>query len=137
MQEAIRLDASCWGKHMEKHTPTIRLNLWIETEDGMYFGMGRALLLEGIARHGSLRKAAEDLGMSYRAAWGKIKKTEETVGTELVARTSHRKDGYQLTEEGRRLMEGYLAWFDEIEKDAFEKAREFFPCALRSYREKG
>lgn len=116
--------------------PVIRLNLWLETGEGIYFGMGRALLLAGIERHGSLRKAAEDLGMSYRAAWGKIKKTEAITGLLLIDKTHSRKDGYQLTEEGKKLLTSYMSWFDAIEKDAFERAEGIFPSMVRSHRKK-
>ena len=65
---------------MEDAIPTIRLHLWLETSQGVYFGLGRALLLARIDQYGSLQKAADALGMSYRAAWGKIKKTEKCWG---------------------------------------------------------
>ncbi len=32
--------------------PTLRIQLWMETEAGLYFGMGRAQLLEKIEIHG-------------------------------------------------------------------------------------
>ena len=115
--------------------PMIRLHLWLETEDGMFFGMGRGHLLMMIKQHGSLRKAAEELGMSYRAAWGKLKKTEEVVGEPLVFRSGNKRDGYQLTELGESLLEKFIAWFDAVEADALEKAREIFPWPIRPYEE--
>ena len=48
--------------------PTVRMHLWLELGESVYFGMGRAMLLDRIEEYGSLRKAAESLGMSYRAA---------------------------------------------------------------------
>ena len=57
-------------------TPRMRLHLWLENEDGLLFGQGRMELLARIRDLGSLRKAAEALGMSYRAAWGKLKATD-------------------------------------------------------------
>jgi hypothetical protein len=51
-----------------KRLPIMRLHLWLETEEGFFFGMGRAQLLAMIAKHGSLRRAAEELCMSCRAA---------------------------------------------------------------------
>ena len=56
--------------------PVVRVHIWLETVDGVAFGMGRLLLLDAIEETGSLKAAAEQLGMSYRAAWGKIKSTE-------------------------------------------------------------
>jgi molybdate transport system regulatory protein len=114
--------------HSCKDTPTMRLHLWLETEDGLFFGFGRTLLLEKIDQYGSLKRAAEELGMSYRAAWGKIMKTEEVLGFKVVERAgSSNKAGYQLTESGKMLLEKFKLWFDEVEKDALAKAAEIFP----------
>ncbi len=48
--------------------PIMRLHLWLETENGVLFGLGRQRLLECIRSGQSLMAAAEHLGMSYRAA---------------------------------------------------------------------
>ena len=44
-------------------TPTVRMHLWLESGESVYFGMGRLMLLDMIEEHGSLRKAAEAIGM--------------------------------------------------------------------------
>lgn len=113
--------------------PMMRLRLWLETEEGLYFGLGRALLLAKVEEHGSLRKAAEEMSMSYRAAWGKIKKTEEIMGVKLISQGGSKKEGYQLTDAGRMLMEKYLAWFEEVERLALLKAREMLPWPIKSF----
>jgi len=51
------------------HHPTIRLRLWLENQGELFFGIGRAQLLFNIQSHGSIKKAAQSMGMSYRAAW--------------------------------------------------------------------
>jgi molybdate transport system regulatory protein len=116
--------------------PTVRLHLWLEAGDGLGFGLGRALLLEKVDRFGSLRKAAEDMGMSYRAAWGKIRKSEEVLGIKLIAQNSSRREGCQLTEVGRQLTESYLKWFEVVEREALAKAAEILPLPVRSFGEK-
>jgi len=118
---------------MEK-TPTIRLHLWLETENGLFFGPGRALILEQIEKHGSLKKAAENMHISYRAAWGKIKKTEAILGFPLIEKTGAKKDGFQLTAAGKELMEQYYQWLGETEKAALSNALKFFSFISRSYR---
>jgi len=112
--------------------PMIRLHLWLETDDGVFFGAGRAQLLQKIERYGSLKQAAEHMGMSYRGAWGKIKKTEDVLGDKLIVKISN-KEGYQLTELGREFVRLYLKWYNEVEKFAAEKAREIFPWNSRQY----
>lgn len=104
----------------------VHVRLWIESEKGLLFGTGRAELLEGIERHGSLRKAAQELNMSYRAAWGKIKRTEKVLGFRLVEKAASNKEGYRLTEAGRRLKEKFERWAAEVTNEAVEKARDIF-----------
>jgi molybdate transport system regulatory protein len=110
--------------------PEIRLNVWLETTDGLLFGVGRAELLDKIEECGSLRKAAEEMCMSYRAAWGKIKKTEEILGFKLIEKERGNKTGYRLTEAARTLKKSYRDWYQAIEMEALRKARELFPWTV-------
>ena len=119
---------------MCKRNPTIRMHLWLETGDGMFFGMGRALLLAKIGEHGSLKKAADELGMSYRAAWGKIKKTEEILGDKLIVQAGSKKEGYQLTEFGKQVTEQFSLWFETVEREALKRAEEIFPWSVQRYK---
>lgn len=120
---------------MIKQPPTMRLHLWLETSDGLFFGIGRAQLLAKVGEYGSLKKAADELGMSYRAAWGKIKKTEAVVGAKLIVRSGNKRDGYELTEFGQTLLSSFKSWFDEMEKMALLKARELFPWPIERFEE--
>jgi len=43
-------------------------------------------ILSAVAQHGSLRKATQVLGMSYRYAWGLVRQAEEEIGTPLLVR---------------------------------------------------
>jgi len=104
----------------------MHLRLWLETGEGLLFGMGRADILQGIERHGSLKKAAEELGISYRAAWGKIKRSEAVLGFRLVEQAGSQKEGYRLTAEGRDLKRKFDRWYREVEDDAMAKARTIF-----------
>lgn len=117
---------------MEPITATLRLHLWFETDKGMLFGIGRALLLQKIAEHGSLNKAAEDLGMSYRAAWGKLKQTEAALGLTLCEKARGRT-GYTLTPQGQALLDDFLAWHRSVEEHALSSARNLFPWANKAY----
>ena len=83
-------------------TPTVRMHLWLESGESVYFGMGRVMLLDMIEQHGSLRKASEAMGMSYRAAWGKLRATEDALGVVLVESSGTRRGGCHLTQAGRR-----------------------------------
>ncbi len=100
----------------------LRINLWLENEKGILFGMGRYILLEQLNEHGSLKQAAQALGMSYRAAWGKMKQAEEALGAALIEKHGSNRTGYRLTDMGRQLMNNYKAWLDEVERFALSKA---------------
>ena len=117
-------------------TPTVRMHLWLESGESVYFGMGRVMLLDKIEEHGSLRKAAEDMGMSYRAAWGKLKATEEILGLVLVESSGTRRGGCRLTADGRRIREKFRSWFEAVEKVAVDQARHIFPERVQSFEEK-
>jgi molybdate transport system regulatory protein len=50
----------------------VRGTLWIECENERFFGPGRVELLQRIDETGSIRRAAADMGMSYKKAWGMV-----------------------------------------------------------------
>ncbi len=88
--------------------PNFRLWIYSETRKGV-FGDGKARLLKEIARSGSLRGAADSLGISYRKAWGDLKKAEACMNRALIERTRGGKGGGRmaLTEEGRKVLEAF------------------------------
>ena len=59
--------------------------LWLETEDGRFLGIGRLELLEQIAALGSISKAAQAMGMSYKRAWDLVSSLNAQAATPLVA----------------------------------------------------
>ncbi len=86
----------------------VKSKFWIEDAKGRpVIGGGRKKILEKIDELGSIRAASEDLKMSYRAVWGKIKTTEKHLGIKLVETTqgggSNR--GAKLTPAARQLLE--------------------------------
>ena len=114
--------------------PTMRLHLWFETEEGVLFGLGRLQLLRQVEQCGSLKAAAESLGMSYRGAWGKIKTTEEVLGKKLIERASNRRKGYHLTQFGSGIVQSFDQWFQEVETYALSKSRKYLPFSLERYK---
>lgn len=115
-----------------EQSPVLRVHLWLETDRGMFFGLGRVQLLQLVDRLGSLNQAAKAVGMSYRAAWGRIKKSEELLGEPLLAQASGRK-GYELTPLARELMRDFMAWHDEVEAYALKRAGERLPWNVRGF----
>lgn len=82
--------------------------VWLE-KDGAVFGEGLYNLLLRIDRTGSLAGAASDLGMSYRAAWGKIRVAEKKWSIKLVNTRvgGEAGGGSGLTGEARALLDRY------------------------------
>ena len=64
---------------------SIGCRLWIIWPGGARLGPGRVALLEAIGTHGSLKRAAEALGLSYRAAWNRIERLNALAERPLVA----------------------------------------------------
>ncbi len=119
---------------MAEKNPTIRLNLWLEKNNTVIFGHGRVQLLKKISQLGSLKKASEELGMSYRGAWGKIKATEEVMGEALIVKVSNR-EGYRLTELGENMLQQYELWLQQVEEFAVKKAGEIFPFSSSAFKD--
>jgi molybdate transport system regulatory protein len=112
---------------------TMRLHIWFERDEKIFLGIGRALLLEKIEQYGSLRQAATDMKMSYRAAWGKLKAAEESIGKPLVQKVKGKGQRYELTPVGRQLSRQFLQFQHEIETFAQAKAEEIFGGTVRFY----
>lgn len=113
--------------------PIMRLHLWLETEKGVFFGQGRLQLLEYIEFTGSLNAAAKALGMSYRAAWGKIKTSEEALGFQLVEQPEGKRGGGQLSEAAKLLIASYRGWLAEVEAFALESANRHLDYTPKQY----
>jgi len=110
----------------------LRLRMWLEMDGEQALGLGRAILLSEIERQGSLNKAAKALGMSYRAAWGRLKKTEEVMGVSLVAEQEKGR-GFTLTPQARELVDTFQAWYDDVEAYALKTATARFPFPVTPY----
>ena len=67
-------------------------------------GEGRLKILRAIRETGSIMKAAQALGHSYRNVWAKIKDAEDHCGFKLVATS---RQGSSLTREGKQLLRKY------------------------------
>ncbi len=105
------------GSHGDKYYDVfLDYRVWLKTvnEKGI-MGEGCVGLLKDIKESGSLKLAADKQEMSYRKAWGVIRKSEEMLGFKLVDKQRGGKDGghSSLTAEGADLV---LA-FDELKSD--------------------
>lgn len=87
----------------------VKSKIWIEIDGKPAFGLGRKELLEAVDKYGSITKAAQTLGMSYRKAWSRIKKMEECFDTKfVVAKTGGTGGGgATITEDAKDIIDKY------------------------------
>ena len=111
----------------------IRTKIWIENDAGeQLLGQGRMKILDAIARTGSLSAAARDLGMSYRALWGKVRAIEQRLGLTLVKGTAGGSNhgGAELTDEARSYMERFARFNERAIEQVERLAAELLPAEL-------
>ena len=87
----------------------------LEKDGALVLGRGRCMLLEAIDRQGSLREAARVCGISYRAAWGKLRASEERLGEPLVE-TRRGKRGMTVTPRARQLLKIFHRIDEELQR---------------------
>ncbi len=85
--------------------------LAFETAAGGTLSEVRIRLLEAIAVHGSLSRAAKEVPLSYKAAWDALDAMSASAEAPLVLRTTGGRNGggTQLTEHGRQVVGLYRA----------------------------
>ncbi|TFF91599.1 LysR family transcriptional regulator [Candidatus Thorarchaeota archaeon] len=92
--------------------------LWFEKEGEYVFGPGAYAILKAIEEAGTITEGARNLGMSYRYAWGVIKKIEKKLDEKLLETYQGGPaggGGANLTEVGSRLMERFARYRKELE----------------------
>jgi molybdate transport system regulatory protein len=101
----------------------IKSKIWLEKDGKVVFGHGREELLTAIEECRSLNAAAKKLGMSYRAAWGRLKASEARLGIKLVE-TDGAGRAMSLTPRARLLLERFKRLEGETEEHLRESGAE-------------
>ena len=111
------------NKSIAVHT-TLRLTYGEEK----VFGPGLAQLLEGILEHGSLRRSAAEMNMSYNKAWKIIKNSEAQWGQTLIERKvgGVHGGGAVLTAFGQSILKKYRAFEQQAEIALCTLVQEYF-----------
>lgn len=86
------------------------------SESTSAYGFGIASLCLGVREYGSLNAAAKSMSMAYSKAWRIIKDTEAALNVQLLNRDG--AHGSNLTPEGDKLLDAYLAITEELEAKA-------------------
>lgn len=106
---------------------SVRWKMWLEIDGKPVFGPGAYSILKAVQETGTITEGAKKLGMSYRYAWGVIRKIEKRIGAALL---ETRKGGTvggggaTVTALGLRFMELFAKADQEFERVAQEAARE-------------
>jgi 8-oxo-dGTP diphosphatase len=93
----------------------------LDAPDGRaLLGEGRAELLELIDDRGSLSEAAREMGMSYRYAWGVVRRITEAAGSPVVVSSRGGASGGRttLTPLGRELVDAFRRVEDALQEEA-------------------
>ncbi len=101
--------------------------IWLEYR-GRAFGDGPARLLDGVEQWGSLRKATQELGMSYNKAWRILHAAEQRLGFPLLDRSvgGSLGGGSHLTPEAQDLVRRYRAMAIEADQALAEVFKRHF-----------
>jgi len=114
-------------KKEKKNSFFLNYKIWLSniSGDGVIDEL-KYRLLRLIDEKGSLKAATDEIAVSYRKAWGDLKKAEETLGYKLIEKQRGGIKGGRsiITQRGKKLLEAYDAFhqkFDDSIDEAFEE----------------
>jgi molybdate transport repressor ModE-like protein len=98
--------------------------LWLEYNGDYVFGPGAYAILKNIQEKGTITEGAKALGMSYRYAWGVVKKIEQTLGVKLLETFKGGTEGgggARITDFGLKLMDMFASVQESFEHVSRER----------------
>ena len=97
-----------------KRSVEIKAKCWTELNGEKFLGPGNIGLLKTIAEHGSITRAAQSMGMSYKKAWAMIDEMNKLAKSPLVITNKGGSNGggTEITEGGKK----EIAAYDKINK---------------------
>ncbi len=97
-------------------------------KEDIFFGPGKARLMEYIEKTGSMQEACLEMGLSYSKGARMIKTAEKQLGFKLLERRigGSGGGGSQLTDEGRELLKKYRQLTRRVQEDADRAFEEIF-----------
>lgn len=100
--------------------------LWLEYDGEYVFGPGAYAILRMIQKEGTITKGAKALGMSYRYAWGVIRKIEKTLGVKILETFKGGPEGgggARITDFGLKLMNLFARVQTKFEQASEEEGK--------------
>ncbi|RJL05541.1 LysR family transcriptional regulator [Paracoccus siganidrum] len=94
-----------------KPSPMPRIKLRLEYPNPLVLGPGKADLLDGIDRLGSISAAGREMGMSYKRAWSLVEEMNAAFAQPVVdsSRGGSGGGGAVVTQAGRKVLAHYRA----------------------------
>lgn len=99
-----------------------------DSQGQKFFGLGPLQLLQKVGELGSLKKAADSMGLSYHKALRMIKAAEDGFGCSLMDKKigGERGGGSTLTPAAWAVMEQYQHYCQELDRCAAQLFQEIF-----------
>jgi len=109
----------------------IRAKFWIENRGEVVLGGGKTALLLAVDRLGSIQRAADEFGMSYRHAWGAIKKIEQRAGFRILDKKIGGRDGgARLTPKGKEFIKNVDSLLRDLETTVEKRFKRRFKTSF-------
>jgi molybdate transport system regulatory protein len=106
----------------------IEVKLSIVNEKGdPFMGIGIVWLLQRIRSFGSIKKAAEDMNMSYAKAHRILNTCEEELGKKLLIKSigGNKRGGARLTDFAEYFIENYTVFQEHVKEFAEREFKKF------------
>ena len=110
-------NALACGPGQEPGGLRLKGRIWLEKDGKTFLSWGRVVLLERIAREGSLSAAARSMGISYSHAWNLVDEMNRMAGESLVEKQAGGRSGgsAQLTIAGEAALAKFWALVAEFQ----------------------
>ena len=107
----------------------LKFKVWLEKDGEVIASNGKVGLLKLINELGSIQKAAQEYGMSYRHAWGMVQKMEKRSGCKFVETQVGGKEGgrARLTDKGKE----FLGQYSTLQNGLAEMIEKKFRAAFK------
>ena len=110
----------------------IKAKFWIENKGEVVLGSGKTALLLAVDRLGSIQQAAGKFGMSYRHAWGAIRRIERRAGFKMLDTKLGGKDaGAQLTPKGKEFIGKVDSLLKDLQATVEKRCNQKVPGSLK------
>lgn len=106
----------------------VKIKIYFTDEDGKQFmGIGVYWLLVGVKKYGSIRKASEDMQLSYVKALGMLNTLEKTLSVKILNRKrgGDSREGTSLTAMGEKLVTLYEEYQVKVKSYANTEFKNF------------